>query len=271
MIKNALGDYAKTTDFDTFLKRAQPGGIRTDLARLVGARFVASIEVDDGREIAQGLFKRLTGGDEQTARGLYTSEVEMPPTSTFWLVANSAPIVDAADGAMWRRILRIPFPHTVPLEHRDPNVKKALTTPSIGGPAVLAWIVEGCLEWQRIGLAVPESVSEATAQMRAESDPVRDFLDDLCLLDPSNGELSVPVAKLWEAYTFWSRRSRPERGLTRRNFGDAMLRRGAVRARGTGGTWLWRGVALTSPDFEPLTGPRGAGQTPFGAPHRVAS
>src|SRR5207253_1186505 len=41
-IKSALGDYATTADFDAFLKRRGHAGVRSDIARLVGARLVIS-------------------------------------------------------------------------------------------------------------------------------------------------------------------------------------------------------------------------------------
>ena len=42
-IKATFGEYAQTSDFETFLQRKQVGGIRNDIAKLNGARLVASI------------------------------------------------------------------------------------------------------------------------------------------------------------------------------------------------------------------------------------
>ena len=67
-IKAALGDYAQTADFESFLKRQNTGGVRNDIARLHGARFVTSVEVDEGKKLAEGLVKQLTGGDTVAAR-----------------------------------------------------------------------------------------------------------------------------------------------------------------------------------------------------------
>lgn len=268
MILSAMGDYAKTTDFETFLKRKQPGGIRTDLVRIADARIVASIEVDDGKELAEGMFKRLTGGDEQQARGLYTSKITLRPTATFWLVVNHAPLVSASDGGMWRRILRFPFPHTVPREHREPAVKRTLTDPSIGGPAVLRWLIDGYRAWQNNGLMIPDFVFDATEEMRSDMDPVSDFLEDMCMVNPNDSTLTVKIATLWEAYRFWTRRNLPAgRELTRKAFGEALTRRGIVRDKGTGGVRIWRGVSLQ--DFVEDTAPQSTGaRTIFGRPQQ---
>jgi putative DNA primase/helicase len=165
-IKAALGDYARTADFETFLQKRGDGGIRNDIARLAGARLVVSIEIDEGKRLAQGLVKQLTGGDTVTARFLWAEAFEFEPQFKLWLAANHAPKVRDTDGALWRRILRVPFEHVVPKEQRDKAVKATLKNPALAGPAILAWAVAGCLEWQQVGLGVPPEVMAATATYR---------------------------------------------------------------------------------------------------------
>ena len=70
-IKATLGEYASTSDFETFLARRGDAGIRNDVARLAGARMVVSVEVEDGKRLAEGLIKQLTGGDKIAARFLH--------------------------------------------------------------------------------------------------------------------------------------------------------------------------------------------------------
>lgn len=185
-IKAALGDYAVTADFEAFLDRRQVGGARNDIARLAGARLVSSIEVDEGSRLAGGLVKMLTGRDTVTARFLYSESFEFAPTFTIWLVANHTPRVNPEDGAMWRRILLVPFTHTVPPDMVDPKVKVALTDPKVAGSTVLAWIVKGCLRWREDGLQVPESVRAATAAYRRDQDPLADFVDECLVFAPSS-------------------------------------------------------------------------------------
>lgn len=73
VLKSTLGDSAATTDFETFLKRSAPGGPRNDIARLAGARFVASIEVEDGKALTKSVVKTLTGGDTSRLASSTTS------------------------------------------------------------------------------------------------------------------------------------------------------------------------------------------------------
>jgi len=195
--KAVLGDYALTADFEAFLKKRGDGGIRTDIARLAGARFVVSIEVDDGKRLAEGLIKTISGGDTVTARHLYQKSFEYHPDFTLWLAANHAPKVNPDDDAMWRRILRLPFTHIVPKEKRDPQVKATLRDPAIAGAAILAWAVRGCLEWQRDGLGVPEVVENATETYRREMNPFADFVDGCCEFSP---QAWTATERIWNAY-----------------------------------------------------------------------
>jgi hypothetical protein len=117
-----LGDYATTADFTTFLKKDRVGsGPSDDIANLAGARLVSSIEVDDGRQLAQAPVKQLTGGDVVRARHLYQGSFEYRPQFALWLVCNRAPAVAHDDDAMWRRILRLPFDNKIPAAKHDKN------------------------------------------------------------------------------------------------------------------------------------------------------
>ena len=108
---------------------------------------MSSIEVDEGKELAGGLIKTITGGDMVSARHLWKEFIEFKPTFSLFLVANDAPEIDSTDTGLQRRMRVIPFPYAVAPEDRDPLVKKFLTDPDLAGPAVLAWMVEGCMAY----------------------------------------------------------------------------------------------------------------------------
>ncbi len=243
-LKATLGDYAKTADFEAFLKRTNVGGPRNDIARLAGARFVVSIEVDEGKQLAEGLVKMVTGGDTVTARHLYKESFEFVPSFKLWLAANHAPKVRDDDDAMWRRILRIPFDRVVPKEQRDPNVKATLKNPALAGPAILAWAVRGCLEWQRNRLGVPPLIEAATQEYRDGMDPLADFMDDCCTIDPASW---TGTTDLWKAYETWAKENSESHPLTRPAFVNRMEKRGLQRDRiGKNRDRVWLGINLVS-------------------------
>jgi putative DNA primase/helicase len=238
-LKNTWGDYAQTADFETFLKRSGVGNPRTDLARLAGARLVIAIETEPGTRLADGFVKMITGGDRVVARKLYHDEFEFRPAFTLWWAANDAPRMSDRDGALWRRILEIPFTHQIPEKQRDPHVKATLIDPAVAGPTILAWAVRGCLAWQRDGLGVPPAVARATEQLREEMNPLRDFLAERCLFE----EQALSSSKsLYGAYVRWSAANN-ERSLSRREFGLRLAARGCQSRHRRDGD-AWEGIRL---------------------------
>lgn len=246
-VRAVLGDYAMTTDFETFLKRGNvTGSPRSDIARLRGARLVVGSEVDEGRRLAEGMIKQITGNDTVAARFLHKEFFEFKPSCKIWLAANHRPAVSEQDDAMWRRILQIPFEQKIPEEKQNPEVKLKLQDLNLAGPAILAWAVEGALSWQEVGLGIPPAVRAATQAYREEMDPLGDFLLDACRL---GAELKVPVNDLWRAYQAWLGPSRQSFGLRPRDFGVRLEARGFTSVRGAHGTRMRKGLALVNHAF----------------------
>jgi putative DNA primase/helicase len=235
-IRATLGDYARRADFETFLAKKYQSGPRNDIARLAGSRMVVSLEMTEGRKLAEGLVKQLTGGDTVAARFLHREFFEFRPTFKLWLCANSKPRVRDDDEAMWRRILLIPFEQEIPEEKRDPVIKQILTTDLKAREAILAWAVRGCLEWQERGLDPPQAVRGATTTYRCEMDPLQAWLEECCEIEP---EAWTPSRELWESY----RRFEP-RGLPRRKFLERLKKEGFKPEKGTHGARVWRGLRL---------------------------
>ena len=64
----------------------------------------------------------------------------------------------------------------------------------------MAWLVRGCLEWQRIGLSPPEKVREAIQRYHQEEDILQDWIDDRCTLDKY---AETPATKLYFNFADW--------------------------------------------------------------------
>jgi putative DNA primase/helicase len=236
-VKAVLGEYAAVADFETFLKRHGDAGIRNDVARLAGARFVLSIEVDDGKSLAEGLLKILTGGDTVAARFLYRETFEFRPAFKLWLAANSRPRVSSDDAAIWRRILQVPFIHVIPEAERDERVKIQLRTDPQVHSAILAWAVQGCLEWQQVGLAVPSCVREYTNEYRAENDPLRDWLADACEFNPIGWTSNTDLRQSYERWC----ETNGEKPVNPNKFAAALSAKNCTRTKRSG-TRGWEGL-----------------------------
>lgn len=248
-VEATLGDYAATADFESFLQRRHVSGApRNDIARLVGKRFVVSVEVEDGKRMAEGLINQLTGGDTVAARFLYSEAFEFRPQFKLWLAANNRPSISGPEGAIWRRLVQIPFLEQIPEDERDPEVKARLRDAERS--AVLAWLVQGCLLWQEEGLKEPEAVKKLTREYREESDPLRDFLEDCCALSPT---AQANNSELWKAYQEWCTSNGVRYPIGRKRFSQTLFdrgfdqyQRGESRAR----TWIGIGLLNTSEHFK---------------------
>lgn len=225
VVQAILNDYATVTDPRTFLSAGR-GDHPAMLADLLGRRFVPTSEVEHGERLAEGLVKRVTGDKIIKARFMRQNPFEFPVLFKIWMMANCKPEVKGQDEGIWSRIRLIPFDVFIPPERRIKNLSDILVKQE--GPAILGWLVEGCLEWQRIGLAEPAKVTDAVAAYRLEQDVIGDFLDARCVsyLESSLRETAkVKIDALYAAYLDWCKTNGEKAVLSSRKFGAEMSQR----------------------------------------------
>jgi putative DNA primase/helicase len=242
-MKSAMGDYAATADFETFLRVGNSRGPRNDIARLAGVRLVSASEVPPGRLFDDSALKQLTGGDTISARFLYGEFFEYKPQFTICLAANHPPSVRDDDPAIWRRLKLVPFVNELPEEDRDPKVKARLTDPTDAGPAILIWMVEGALKWQQDGLREPAVVREATQAYRSENEDFSEFVSDCCVEEVEQWATSV---QLHSRYRDWSHAHGYTHPYGPKRFGSQLRGRGHIPQK-RGGVRGWKGIGLVRP------------------------
>ena len=261
----ALGDYATRTPTDMLMAR-RFNGVPNDVARLKGARFVAASETEEGRRLDEARIKDLTGQDTISARYMRGEWFDFQPTHKLWLSTNHKPEIRGTDNAIWRRIRLISWDVTIPPAEQDRKLPEKLRNELEG---VLAWVVAGCVEWQREGLRAPEEVRRATGEYRAEMDVLAAFLREECAT--LEGE-STAATSLYEAYKEWCGET-GERQEKQRKFGERLKERGYEKQRITSGAnkgkyeylniALIRGAAKITVDGEPLEQRNRSGEQSF--------
>jgi putative DNA primase/helicase len=175
-ITRALGDYHRAAPIETFTSTSTDRH-PTDLAGLRGARLVTAIETEEGRRWAESRIKTLTGGDKIAARFMRQDFFEYTPQFKLIIAGNHKPGLRSVDEAIRRRFNLIPFTVTIPPEERDPGLGDTLLQEL---PGILAWIIEGCLIWQRKGLCPPRVVTDATATYLEDEDAIAAWIEDCC-------------------------------------------------------------------------------------------
>lgn len=248
--KDLLGDYALTAAAKTLLERRGDSGHTSDVARMHGRRMICTSEIAKGKQLDSALLKSLTGGERVVARNIWEADAEFVPMGKFWLAANDAPGIADDDTGMWRRIIRVPFTRVIPEADRDVSIKATLRSDPAARSALLAWALQGCLEWQsramgRQGLSVPAVVAKATTAYREQQNPLRDFLEEMCEVGPDRW---VEVAALRRAYAEYCRSSavKPEapHEFNRRLEADSHQRK--VKKVSGKPVKVWTGLALVS-------------------------
>lgn len=218
-VKHCLGDdYAQQAPLD-ILKHRAPGNIPSDLARLRGARFAAVAEPKLRMRINTAVVKHITGGDKIVARFMHHDWFEFPPTHKLFVGTNYKPIIEETTDAIWHRTHLVPFTQKFVDETDDKELGDKLKIEAMG---IMAWMVEGCLAWQREGLNRPEEVKVATDQYRAEMDLLGEFLEERCHIGDG---LTARAGALYNEYKSWCDEV-GQKPLSGNNFGQALLEKG---------------------------------------------
>ena len=155
-------------------------------------------ETDQGRRLAEGTVKRLTGGDRIKARRMREDFWSFEPSHTFVMLTNHKPVIsgtdegDLARGSGW-----------CPWDVRDPRGRTRR------GPRRQARLeldaVLGLPRPRLPGLArarprtTPSRSTAATEAYRAESDALGRFIDQRCL----TGHGTVRSSELFAAWSKW--------------------------------------------------------------------
>jgi putative DNA primase/helicase len=182
---------------------------------LRGARLVTSQETEEGQRWPESKIKALTGGDPISARFMRQDFFTFIPEFKLLIAGNTKPSLRNVDEAIRRRFNLIPFEVTIPAENRDPDLANKLKAE---WPGILTWAIEGCLEWQRIGLAPPEAVIVATDDYLAEEDAVGRFIAECCDLHPCFDEELKALFAGWERW----REEAGEPAISEKAFGQRL-------------------------------------------------
>ncbi|HEV8177669.1 MAG TPA: phage/plasmid primase, P4 family [Gemmatimonadales bacterium] len=244
LIRKLLGDYAMTAPPGLLLEQRNEQH-PTRIAALMGKRLVISVEVGQGKRLAEELVKQLTGETTQSGRFMRQDFFEFDSRFKLFLAANYKPRIKGTDWAIWRRIPLLPFDVTF-YEDKPPFKDKKLPEKLAAElPGVLAWAIQGCMKWQAQWLSAPKPVKDATAAYRAEMDILGVFLADCCTL----GEpLFAVAADLYDAYKEWCVGT-GERVARAIDFGERLRERGFESDRETVNkkqVRVWRGLSLGS-------------------------
>lgn len=206
----AMGMYGVSTPSETIMyHHNKVNASQNELAGFVGIRLLLVSEVREGAAFHESLLKSLTGGDQMTGKFLYKEPFTFVPQLKLWIATNHDPQV--RDDAVFRRLRKVPFPNTVPMDKRDRDLKHYLRDPEAGGREVLKWMIDGARKWMAEGISRdPLAIQMATDDYYTNQDQDGRFISDV--LAPEIGCRSS-FKHLYEEYKRWcaENEERPKR------------------------------------------------------------
>ena len=217
-------------------------GHPTEIARLSGARLVVASELEAGERFAEARIKLLTGKDTLSGRFMGKDFFNFTPTHTIWLHANDKPDVRTGGPAFWRRLKVLDFVHVVPPAERINGLDEILVKAE--GPAILAWIITGAVQYLNDGLAEPDSVRTSTGAYEHDQDAIARFVEECCEVGDANAQhMHVRVAEVRSAYETWCR-TEGEEMVTAKALTTALKTRYGVQSNRTMSARFYAGIRL---------------------------
>ena len=224
----------------------------TELAGLFGKRLVIAQETNAGARLAEATVKSLTGGDIISARRMREDFWQFSPTHKLILCTNHKPRVKGTDHAIWRRLVLILFGRKFwsadKAETGPDDLKQDKTLPAklkAEAEGILAWMVQGCLDWKRGGLQIPDSVRAATEEYRNESDTLGRFVAESCLTMPS---VRVKFSILYGELEKWCHDGGDN--LPAKRFVGSWLKENGFKDHTNNGRW-YLGIGLKAETTQP--------------------
>lgn len=226
VVGRILGSYAITVAAETLMTKQFQSNHNADVARMAKKRFLRTSESNLGKHLDEGQVKLLAGGDDKiVARFPYQRyPIEFYPTGKVNFATNYLPEISDSN-SIWGRIRMINWDVEIPADERDRHLTDRIIAEERSG--ILAWAVQGCLEWQRIGLAVPPGAEMRELENRDNMSVFGTFLADCSKRTPGTKQTH---ADQYAAYRLWCERN-GQRPMSGKSFSMAMVERGFRRWR----------------------------------------
>lgn len=241
-LQHLLTPYAQMSDMKVLTSADMDNRVASSLARLPGVRLVSMNEADENQRLSEALVKQITGGDALEACKKFHEPFEFLPSFKLWVRTNEKPIIRGSSDAIWRRIKLIPFETPIPQSQRKSRdiVDDILKTEAEG---ILAWCVQGAIEWCAGGLQDPEEVKVSTAGYRTDMDLIAIFFNE-CVEESASS--IIPVSELYQVFSHWCRENGVRFVFTAQKFnqkvGQKLQQNGEFLKNGKRS---WKGIVLS--------------------------
>lgn len=208
-VVDVLGDYARIAPSTLLMRKGTTGsGSTYDIASLRGRRFVVVEELSGA--IDDNMLKLITAAKTLAARQIREAETEFRNVTALWMASNNEPRINGSDTGLRRRIKQVVMDVVLDGPAYVGPLKAHMAAHEREG--ILAWLIRGAVAAERDGLVEPDVVARATDELFDSNNPVLEWLENSCIMDPDGIETG---GALHSSYIDWC--SRGKRRVEYRN------------------------------------------------------
>jgi len=243
--KASDGGFFRQIPITTFTKKQYESN-GEELTYAVKARLAVASESSECRSFDEGIIKAITGNEEVTYRKMRVGTLNDTPDFTIIICTNHPLKFSGTDQAMVDRVMQIPFNYRVPEGQQNKNLTNELLEEREG---ILAWMVQGAIDYAKHGLGTCEAVEAATKAYIRENNSVALFLEDcIRVLPPASIGIRIQVKDMYSKYEEHCN-EQGGRLLSIKSFA-AELKKLNFNTQLSGGKTYWTGVEFIKPDRE---------------------
>jgi P4 family phage/plasmid primase-like protien len=180
----------------------------TEMTDLIGKRFALLEEFPAAGSLNANRLKRIVGTTEITGRRMRQDNQTWDATHTLVITTNHEIHIPYGDEGTWRRLVKINFPYRFVAKPELPNDRQGdqglrmrlVESTSGQHEAVLAWLVEGAMQWFANGRKLPKlpkEVADETESWRSSQDTLGSCISTHLEADP---ESYIAVCDLHSVY-----------------------------------------------------------------------
>ncbi len=243
LLAEILGDFSWVISPELILEQKNArssSGAAADLVSLDGRRLIVGSETDENRRISGSAVKQFTGGDTIKARPLYQAdEMNIHPTWKLFLHTNNIPRGLTQDFALLQRLVYIKFPFLFV----DDPAAEARSKPALADnfrvkdrtlparlakekEAILAWLVRGCLLWQKQGLNPPDKIKADVDELRKDEDVLGQFIEQRCTRCTDDPHAEILLKQFYSLFHEWHVENHGDYVPSRKRVAADLVKRG---------------------------------------------
>lgn len=182
LLELALNEYAIKLPTSTVTGKRISAGSATPEIAMLERRLVAFLqEPSDTEKINIGIVKELTGNDSIYVRDLYGNPRNIEMTAKLIYVANSIRSIDTTEGALWNRIVVMPF-NTVfvnnPIfSHERLSDKHLFNKLHLYAPSIMHLLIIQAQLYLKHGLLESRTIRDTTNKARLDNNSVLEYIN----------------------------------------------------------------------------------------------